>query len=53
MSASFEARRNNALREISRHREALGRTVRRSTEEVEDVDFRDVANGEATARAQP
>ena len=49
MLASAEARRNNALREIDRHREALGGAVRQSIEEVEDVEFRDVETGEVTA----
>jgi hypothetical protein len=51
MLASAEARRNNALREIDRHRDALG-GVRRSIEEIEDGDFRDVATGEAAAEAE-
>jgi hypothetical protein len=48
-----EARRNNALREIDRHREALGGALRQSIEEIEDADFRDVETGETTARSQP
>jgi hypothetical protein len=40
--ASAEARRNIALREISRHREAFGAAVRRAIDEVEDAEFRDV-----------
>jgi hypothetical protein len=51
--ASAEARRNNALREIDRHRDALGSGVRRSIEEIEDADFRDVETGEAAAEAKP
>jgi hypothetical protein len=51
--ASAEARRNNALREIDRHRCALGGTVRRSIEEIEDADFRDVEPCEAAAGAKP
>jgi hypothetical protein len=51
MLASAEARRNNALREIDRHRDALGADVRRSIEEIEDAEFRDVDNAEATAGA--
>jgi hypothetical protein len=46
MLASAEARRNNALREIDRHREATGVAVRRAIGEVEDVQFRDVETGE-------
>jgi hypothetical protein len=42
MLASAEARRNNALREIDRHRAALGGAARRSVEEIEDAEFRDV-----------
>ena len=45
MLASAEARRNNALREIDRHRETLGAGTRRATEEVEDAEFRDVETG--------
>jgi hypothetical protein len=51
--ASAEARRNNALREIDRHRTALGGGVRRSIEEIEDAEFRDVEAGEAGAVAKP
>src|SRR4029077_8471560 len=50
MLASAEARRNNALREVDRHRDALGGGVRRSIEEIEDAEFRDVETGEAAAR---
>ncbi len=46
MLASAEARRNNALREIDRHRDAAGTAVRRAIDEVEDVEFRDVETGE-------
>jgi hypothetical protein len=53
MLASAEARRNNALREIDRHRDALGGGVRRSIEEIEDAEFRDVETGEAAAGAKP
>jgi hypothetical protein len=53
MLASAEARRNNALREIDRHREALGGGVRRSIEEIEDAEFRDVETGEAAAELKP
>jgi hypothetical protein len=51
MLASAEARRNNALREIDRHRDALGGGVRRSIEEIEDTEFRDVETSEAAAEA--
>ena len=50
MLASLEARRNNALREIDRHRAALGGVVRRSIEEIEDADFRDVETGASDDR---
>ena len=53
MLASLEARRNNALREIHRHRDALGGGVRRSIEEIEDADFREIETGEAGAGAKP
>jgi hypothetical protein len=53
MLASAEARRNNALREVDRHRAALGVGARRSIEEIEDAEFRDVDTGEVTARARP
>jgi hypothetical protein len=53
MLASAEARRNNALREIDRHRDALGGAARRSIEEVEDAEFRDVETGEGAAGAKP
>jgi hypothetical protein len=53
MLASAEARQNNALREIDRHRNALGGGVRRSIEEIEDAEFRDVEPGEAAAGAKP
>ena len=52
MLASAEVRRNNALREIERHRAALGGAVRRSVEEIEDAEFRDVEIGGATAGAR-
>jgi hypothetical protein len=53
MLASAEARRNNALREIDRHRDALGSGVRRSIQEIEDAEFRDVETGQAVAEAGP
>jgi hypothetical protein len=45
MLASAEARLNNALREIDRHRDALGAAVRSSIDEAEDVEFQDVETG--------
>jgi hypothetical protein len=45
MLASAEARRNNALREIDRHREALGGAVRRAIDKVQAAEFRDVETG--------
>jgi hypothetical protein len=48
MLASAEARRNTALREIDRHREALGAAMRQSVDEVEDADFQDVETGAVT-----
>ena len=51
MQASAEARRNNALREIDRHREATGAAVRRAIDEVEDVELRD-RNGRSQWRAR-
>jgi hypothetical protein len=53
MLASLEARRNNALREIDRHRAALGGGGRQSIEEIEDADFRDVETGQATTGTGP
>jgi hypothetical protein len=52
MLSSAEARRNNALREIDRHRETLGRGVRRSIEEIEDAEFRDIETGDAAVGAK-
>jgi hypothetical protein len=52
MLASAEARRNNALREIDRHRSAFGAAVRQAIDEAEDVEFRDVETGETITRAQ-
>jgi hypothetical protein len=49
MLGNAEARRNNALREIDRHRETLAAAVRRSINNIEDADFRDVETGEITA----
>jgi hypothetical protein len=50
--ASSEARRNNALREIERHRAALGAAVRQAIDEIQDTEFRDVDTGEV-GRASP
>jgi hypothetical protein len=46
--ASTEARRNNALREIDRHRSASGAAIRQAIDEAEDVEFRDVESGEVS-----
>lgn len=51
MLASSEARRNNALREIERHRAALGAAVRQAMDEVQDAEFRDVVTGEVGGAA--
>jgi hypothetical protein len=53
MLASTEARRNNALREIDRHREALGGAVRQAVDEVQDAEFREVETGAARGGASP
>jgi hypothetical protein len=53
MLASAEARRNNALREIDRHREALGVRVRQAIDEVQDAEFRDVETGEENGGSAP
>jgi hypothetical protein len=53
MLASAEARRNNALREIDRHREALGGAVQQAVDEFEDAEFRDVESGEMSERSSP
>jgi hypothetical protein len=45
MLASAEARRNSALREIDRHREALGAQMRKAYDEVQDAEFREVETG--------
>ena len=44
--SGVEVRRNNALREIDRHRSAYGAAVRQTLDEVEDVEFRDIESGE-------
>jgi hypothetical protein len=46
--ASAEARRNNALREIDRHREALCAAMRQAIDEVQDAEFRDLETGEVS-----
>ena len=48
MVASAEARRNNALREIDRHRSTFGAAVRQAIDEVQDAPFRDVQTGEVS-----
>jgi hypothetical protein len=53
MLASSEARRNNALREIERHRAVLGAAVRQAIDEVPDAEFRDVDTGEVGGAAPP
>ena len=40
--ASSEARHNNALREIERHRAALGAAMRHAIDEIQDAEFRDI-----------
>jgi hypothetical protein len=52
MLASVEARRNNALREIDRHRTAYGAAIRQTLDEVQDVEFQDVESGEVTGATQ-
>jgi hypothetical protein len=52
MITSAEARRNNALREIDRHRATLGVALRAAVDDAEDAEFTDVetdatANGAA------
>ena len=44
--SGIEVRRDNALREIDRYRSAYGAAIRRTLDEVEDVEFRDVESGE-------
>jgi hypothetical protein len=51
--ASSEARRNNALREIERHRAALGAAVRQAMDEIQDAEFRDVGTGEVVGVVPP
>jgi hypothetical protein len=40
---SAESRRNNALREIDRRRAALGEALRRSVQQIEDGQFKEIA----------
>jgi hypothetical protein len=46
--ASTEARRNNALREIDRHRETAGARARKAIDDVEEVEFRDIETGQVS-----
>jgi hypothetical protein len=50
MLASAEARRNNALHEIERHREALGTAAKDVIDEIEDAEFREVESGDQSGR---
>ncbi len=50
MVSSAEVRRNNAIREVRFHREALARSLRRSCEEVEDAEFTEIP---APTQARP
>jgi polyhydroxyalkanoate synthesis regulator phasin len=43
MTMNMEGRRHAALREIDRHREALGQQLRRAVQYAEDADFKVVA----------
>ena len=43
MIMSAETRRNITLREIDRHRAALGEQLRRATQDIEDADFKVIA----------
>ncbi len=53
MLASAEARRNNALREIERHREARGATTRLALDDVQDAEFQEVETGEVSGGTPP
>jgi hypothetical protein len=53
MLASAEARRNNALREIDRHRSALGAAVRQVVDEVDDAEARNAETGELIGGTPP
>src|SRR6202046_5814762 len=51
--ASSEARRNNALREIERHRARIGAAMRQAMDEIPDAEFRDIDTGEVGGAAPP
>ena len=53
MLASAEARRNNALREIERHREARGAATRIALDDIQDAKFIDVETGEESGGSPP
>jgi hypothetical protein len=53
MLASAEARRNNALREIDRHRDALGADVRRSIGKTNPIQIRLASTGRNSAKWRP
>jgi hypothetical protein len=53
MLASSEARRNNALREIDRHRAAFGAAIRQAINDVQDAEFLDVETGAAGGGTLP
>ncbi len=53
MLASAEARRNNALREIDRHRETGGAKRRIALDDIQDAEFQDVETGEASGGSPP
>jgi hypothetical protein len=53
MLASSEARRNNALREIDRHRAAFGAAIRQAIDDVQDAEFLDVETGAAGGGMSP
>ena len=53
MITRAEARRNNALREIDRHRATLGAALRAAVDDAEDAEFTDVeTNATANGAAQ-
>ena len=51
--ASAEARRNNALRELDRHRASAGAGARQAIEDVQEVAFRDLETGEEGGGSPP
>jgi hypothetical protein len=53
MVASGEVHRNNALREIDRHRSTLSAALRQAIDEVQDAEFRDVETGEVSGGSPP